>query len=467
MSTVLGQSTGVCPVCRRLTPVRQVAVAGVVRQRSFCPEHGEIDRVIHSDASRFLTEERCVKPAWMPLHHDGDTTRPCPDGCGHCERHEQHLCMPIVEITRRCDLACPICIAEAGDRDDGDDDLDEATFARLCDRLLAAEGQIDILNISGGEPLLHPHLLALVDAALARKGIIRVSISTNGLALLERPGLAQELATRGVTVSLQCDGLDDGVTRRLRGRPLTEAKRRILDLLAATRCSTSLVMTAVRGVNEDHFRELVDLLFGSDHLVSLMVQPLAHAGRARTFSCEEVPLDVAACIRALAACGHPALSAEVFAPLPCSHPRCFSYAYFLMAAGGTAIPMVRLVAAEKLLATIANRTVFGLDPEEFRTMQELLYDVWSGPMGREPDVRAALDAVRTLLRRVSCCGFDPRMVFHASERMVKSIFIHGFQDPLTFDLARLRRCCNAYVQPDGRLVPACALNVLGSRSRTP
>ena len=37
-----------------------------------------------------------------------------------------------------------------------------------------------------------------------------------------------------------------------------------------------------------------------------------------------------------------------------------------------------------------------------------------------------------------------------TERRVKSIFIHAFQDAETFDLARVRRCCNGYPQPDGR-----------------
>ena len=44
--------------------------------------------------------------------------------------------------------------------------------------------------------------------------------------------------------------------------------------------------------------------------------------------------------------------------------------------------------------------------------------------------------------------------------MNKSIFIHAFQDAETFDLARARRCCNAYPQPDGSLMPACVYNVL-------
>jgi uncharacterized radical SAM superfamily Fe-S cluster-containing enzyme len=460
-ATVLGQTTAVCPQCRRLLPGRLAARDGAVRLRTCCPEHGEIERAIHSDPARWLAEEHYVKPAWIPRLHDGDAAKPCPEGCGHCARHEQHLCMPIVEITRRCDLACPICIADAGGRE-ADGDLEPAAFAHALDRLLAAEGQIDILNLSGGEPLLHPRLLELVDLAQARPGVVRVSLSTNGLRLLEDPALFAALVARRVTISLQCDGLDDAMTTRLRGRPLAAAKRRILDLLAAADCPTSLVMTLARGVNEGRCRELLDLLFDRPHIASLMVQPLALAGRAAAWR-DEVPLDVAAAIRLLAAAGHPAVAADDFVPLPCSHPRCFSLAFYLSAGAGRGLAVNRLLPAGRLLDALANRTVFGLDPEEFRTMQDLLYELWSGPVGQGPDARAALDAVRGLLRRMSCCGFDPRTVLAGAERTVKSVFIHGFQDTGSFDLARLRRCCNAYVQPDGRLIPCCARNVLGAR----
>jgi hypothetical protein len=54
----------------------------------------------------YLEAQRCVNPAWVPLAFSGDASRPCPDGCGMCDRHEQHLCMRIVEITTRCNLAC-------------------------------------------------------------------------------------------------------------------------------------------------------------------------------------------------------------------------------------------------------------------------------------------------------------------------------------------------------------------------
>ena len=78
-----------------------------------------------------------------------------------------------------------------------------------------------------------------------------------------------------------------------------------------------------------------------------------------------------------------------------------------------------------------------------------------------PDSQAVMQTLRRLLDEITCEKFDCRRVFMSTERRVKSIFIHAFQDAETFDLARVRRCCNGYPQPDGRLMPACIHNVMG------
>ncbi len=72
----------------------------------------------------------------------------------------------------------------------------------------------------------------------------------------------------------------------------------------------------------------------------------------------------------------------------------------------------------------------------------------------------ALKVVRKLLSTASAGGYSPRKAIETGERAVKSIFIHQFMDPDTFDLARVRKCCQVYPQPDGRLMPACVFNNL-------
>jgi 7,8-dihydro-6-hydroxymethylpterin dimethyltransferase len=457
----LGITHSVCSTCGRIVPAKLIADADGVYSEKSCPEHGQTRGLIRRDADDYLRTLRYVKPALVSATFSGDASAPCPTGCGYCTRHEQHLCMPLVEITSRCNLACPICLVDAGQPWD----MTRADFGRLLDGLMAAERQIDILNLSGGEPLLHPELLDLIDDALARPGIVRVSISTNGLELLHRPELLDQLQQRNVVVSLQFDGFTPLSDEVLRGRPLLEEKRRILDILRKRQATTSLTMTVAGGLNDDQFPAVLEYFFSQPHIVSLMLQPLTFTGRAKQLAGKYARLTIPDVVKMLGAAGVSPVRAADFLPLPCSHPLCFTLAFYLMLDGGGAASLNGLIEAEKWLDTLANRTVFGLDPDEQDRMKEIIYDLWSGPVGLAPDSEAVMKTLRRALDEMAAGCFDPRRAFTITERRVKSIFIHAFQDAETFDLARVRRCCNAYPQPDGTLRPACVHNVLGRNGR--
>ena len=453
----LGITHSTCETCRAIVPAKVIGQGGDVFFEKYCPEHGSSRSRVRADVDDYLRTLRYVKPAWVPREFAGTASASCPSGCGFCSRHEQHLCMPIVEITSRCDLACPVCLVDAG----RPWDMTRDELSGMLDRLIAAERQIDVLNLSGGEPLVHPGLLGLVDEALRRPEIVRVSISTNGLALLAQPGLIDELRQRNVVVSLQFDGFRDEIYETLRGRPLLAEKLRVLDLLRQSGISISLTMTVAGGLNEDQFPAVLDYLFSQPHVVSLMIQPLAFTGRGASLHGKVNRLTIPEIIQRLAAAGRAEMRAEDFQPLPCSHPLCFSLAYYLMLDGGGMVSLSRLVEASRWLDTLANRTIFGLDEEEHERMKDMIYDLWSGPAGAAPDSEAVMKTLRRLLDEITAERFDRRRVFLSTERRVKSIFLHAFQDAETFDLARVRRCCNGYPQADGTVMPACVNNVRG------
>ena len=461
MKSNLGITHSTCETCGAIVPAKIVVGKDGVHFQKFCPDHEEEPALVWSNPENYTSTLRYIKPAWIPETFAGDATAPCPDGCGFCDRHEQHLCMPIVEITNRCDLACPICInASGGTQATRDMSLDD--FRVVLNKILEAERQIDVLNLSGGEPLLHPNFLGLVDEALSRPEIVRLSVSTNGLGLLTHPDLLRELRDRDIVVSLQLDGFDDRIYETLRGRPLLAEKMEIVDKLGECDITTSLTMTAATAVNDDQFEPMLNTLFSNQHIVSLMIQPLAFTGRAADRKGEIGRLTIPDVIHGLHAAGHPAVKAGDFVPLPCSHPLCFSLAFYLMLEDGGAVSMNKLTDASTLLDAYANRVIFGLDSSEHEQLKDMLYTLWSGPAALAPDSQAVLKTMHAILRdlsRSTCSGFDPRTTFRFMERKVKSIFIHAFQDAQTFDLARVRRCCQAYAQSDGRPIPACVRNV--------
>ncbi len=133
-----------------------------------------------------LFSRRLLDPAWRPA---SPVRRPLE---------------AMIEIVRACNLRCPMCPAGNG-RADLYPPLPLTLFEDIVAALVATVWKALLYNY--GEPLLHPHLLAIVGAAKAR-GLERVEIATNGT-----------LMTSALAAGLVSSGLDflrfsiDGATQ--------------------------------------------------------------------------------------------------------------------------------------------------------------------------------------------------------------------------------------------------------------
>jgi MoaA/NifB/PqqE/SkfB family radical SAM enzyme len=128
-----------------------------------------------------------------------------------------HLVGPLavhLELTDRCDQGCVHCFADVADAERSDTGL-QLTLEEL-DRLfgdLAALGAYR-LGVTGGEPLMRPDLLEVLDNALTH-GLVPC-VTTNGL-LLDEP-LARELGARPLAwLNVSLEGATAAAHDRVRG----------------------------------------------------------------------------------------------------------------------------------------------------------------------------------------------------------------------------------------------------------
>ena len=153
------------------------------------------------------------------------TEHGCPWDCGLCADHEQHSCLAIVEINEACNLACPTCFADSGPHREGHRALSE--IEAMLDAVVQSEGEPDLVQISGGEPTIHPRFFEVLDAA-KRRPIRHLMINTNGLRLAREPGFAERLAAYmpGFEVYLQFDSLQREALMDIRGADLSRVAGR-------------------------------------------------------------------------------------------------------------------------------------------------------------------------------------------------------------------------------------------------
>lgn len=451
-----------CNTCGTLTQAAILFRDGAVVLVKWCPEHGRTEALIASDQAYYLRSLAYIKPGQQPLEafHAGSRPGTCPEACGLCPEHEQHTCVPILEITDRCNLACPICLVRG--REHRELSVDETRA--IVGHLVRYEGRLNMLTLSGGEPTLHPRFLDIVDE-VCRPEIGIVSVSTNGLRLLENNGdLIRALRDRHVVIALQCDGFSAETNRLLRGRPdLGDIKLRIIERVLALGGRLSLTLTLARGVNEAELGPVLRWLFSEDKILSLMVQPLATLAAKPLPGLPDPskPLTIPDVIRELCKHSDTMLQPRDFSPLPCSHPTCFALTYLLNAGEGRMVPLPRLIDPENYLDIIKNQALLGTDTDSLLGVRDALYSLWSSD-GQIPDRQAVLSTIRLLLLELNMRlgSDDHRDILDLGTRHIKSIFIHQFMDRYTFDLSRAVKCCNHYPKPDGRLLPACIRNTL-------
>ena len=155
-------------------------------------------------------------------------------------------------LTDQCDLACRYCVAE-----DEPAALHriEAGFAFELVRWLCRRHGVRYVRLTGGEPLLHPELIPLIERLSALPGLDEVSLTTNGQRLARWARALRDAGLARVNVSL--DTLSaDRFARLTRGGKLARTLVGIESAIAAGLSPVRINVLVQRGFNEDELPDI-------------------------------------------------------------------------------------------------------------------------------------------------------------------------------------------------------------------
>jgi uncharacterized radical SAM superfamily Fe-S cluster-containing enzyme len=479
--TFLGMTQSLCPECFALVPAKILERSGRVYFRKQCPTHGIREDYICSDVSQYDQLEFSL-PGRVPEQFGTSPDRGCPFDCGLCTEHEQHTCIGLVEITSSCNLHCPMCYASSGP---GGSHLSFEEVMRAIDRLVEVEGRPEVLQLSGGEPTLHPAFDEIL-AYACRQPIEVVMINTNGLRLARDRSFARRLGNwrHRLQAYLQFDGFRDATSLKLRGESLVAEKLKAVEVLGELGIATTLVTTLQPDVNDDELGELVRYGLARSWITGLSLQPATYSGRFVLPEELERRITFPDVIREIERQTDGLFRQTDFMPLPCAHPNCHSLAYAYRR-NGTVIPLTRLIDAREHLDLLANGITFN------RAKARELIEGYLGKAGccggncgtsacdpgepaenhsayaaslvqlRMPAASATLrPADASLLPTLGDEFFRRALAEDLSQSDVFRITITSFLDVYNFDVRRLMKCCTHHVLPSGHVIPFCAYNVL-------
>ena len=439
-----GQTLSLCEVCLKLVQAKIAIEGDNVFYLKRCPEHGAQKTLISSDAAYFKSCKDFIKPGDLPLKHQSRTHYGCPYDCGLCPDHEQHSCLALIEINDACNLTCPVCFAESSPLKTGTRTL--AEVEAMLETLVASEGNPDLVQISGGEPSIHPQIVEILQLCKT-KPIRHVMLNTNGIRIARDPAFVAELAKLkpGFEVYLQFDSLQRHALENIRGADLRKVREQALANLEAAGISTTLVCVVKKGVNDAEVGDIVRHALSYKCVRGVTFQPVQDAGRNLDFDKNRDRMLLSDIRRAIAAqAGEVFQSADII-PLPCN-PDAISIAYGLR--DGTKVtPITQLIPQTELLAAAPNTISFERYPELKNRLFNLLSLASSG------------ERTKTLLGELLCCLPQVEVPDDLGYDKIFRIVIVQFLDKYNFCVAAVKRSCIHVVTPDAKIIPFDTYNL--------
>ena len=342
-----------CPVCLNKIEANVYERGGAVYMDKTCEEHGQYSARIASERRHYYVADPNVESMVSccgPGQHCGDQT-------------ENHSCNMLIEITQSCNLTCPTCYAGSSPQNKSFMSVEQ--FTKNIDGLLAkGKGDADLIQLSGGEPTIHPEFFEILEIALDR-GIKQVYINTNAIKLSRRE-FAERVASYGsrVSVYLQFDGFKPETYALIRGREdLLETKIRAADLCEELGINTVPTMTLTREINDDEVGKFIDWASSRPNSVrKVMIQPAMYSGRYDNPRLIE-RMTVADVVNDI--CEQTGVfTPDDFTPIPCSDPNCFSLGVAVRAANGL-MPISRYLPRYTEWANPANQQMIAAVSDTF------------------------------------------------------------------------------------------------------
>jgi len=431
-----GQTTSLCETCLDLVPAKVIVEDGCVFYLKRCRQHGVQKTLICDDLAYYKAQKDWLKPGDRPLSPQTRTEHGCPWDCGLCPDHEQHSCLALIEINEACNLTCPVCFADSSVKRDRHLSLEE--IERALDAVVASEGEPDLVQLSGGEPTIHPQFFEVL-AAAKRRPIRHLMINTNGIRIAREPGFAEQLAAfmPGFEVYLQLDSLKRDALMDLRGADLTSIRQQALEALERHNISTTLVVTLKRGVNDDEIAEIVRHALTWRCVRGVTFQPIQDAGRNEGFDPKSNRIVLTEIRRRIAEAGVFAL--EDLIPLPCNPDQiCIGYG---LRNGAEVVPVTSLLPRELFVAAAPNTVSFEAYPE----LQRRVFDLLS--------LSTAQGDTSEKLSSLLCCLPEAATPQEVGYAQTFRVVISQFLDRYNFDLGTVKRSCVHFVEPSGRIIP--------------
>ncbi|MCB9590975.1 MAG: radical SAM protein, partial [Polyangiaceae bacterium] len=317
-----------------------------------------------------------------------------------------------------------------------------------------------------------PQIADIVERCQAL-GIHRVSVCTNGIRLVKDRALLERLAKLGVRIALSFDSFEKHADYALQGANLVELKLECLRLLAEYDVDTTLIPVMTKGYNDHEIGRIIELGLSQPNVRHLEVHTITYTGQSGVDFDRSGRISMVEVLDRIQETTGGLLRRSDFVPSPCAHPLCYQIAYLLVDPdGGPPLPFTRFMPRETLVDCLRDHLYLEPTPRLEQALKDAINQLWVGGetgLGERSDVPSlsgaeadrALNLLESLLRRLfPKKPLSAEEALRISERAAKAVYVHSHMDEETFDVERVKQCCDSNCYADGSSIPVCNYNIL-------
>lgn len=435
-------TVSLCNECHRKVDAKIIFEDRNVFLTKRCKDHGFQKVLIADDINYYKQIRNYNKASEYPLKPHTETHFGCPYDCGICPDHEQHSCLTLIEITDRCNLTCPTCYTSSSPSHGRHRTLEEIEF--MLDAIVKSEGEPDVVQISGGEPTIHPDFFKILDMAKACP-IKHLMVNTNGIRIASDRQFAEKLASYmpDFEVYLQFDSLEQNALLQLRGKDLMDVRKKALETLNKLNLSTTLVVTLQKGLNDHEIGRIIEYALDQPCVRGVTFQPTQISGRLQNFDPALHRLTNTEVRRKILEQTAIFQSNDLI-PVPCN-PDALIMGYALKTESGVHA-LTRLIDPEVLLNNSRNTIVYEQD--------EKLHDYVLKMFSTAPSI----DSLQGDFHHLLCCLPDivaPELSYNNLFRII----VMRFMDAYDFDVRAIKKSCVHIVDTSGKIIPFETMNL--------
>ncbi len=445
MTEKIGETGALCPECLKTIKAEKIVEDDDVYIVKTCPDHGTWKVKIWSGAEQYKYLYEFAAVPKTPEKYAIPQMKVCPEDCGLCDKHLQHSCLNVVEVTNRCNLNCPICFATAnGCGYDFHPDIEtiKGMFQTVVDYVKSPR----CVQISGGEPTIRDDLPEIVKLA-KEMGIEHIEVNTNAVRIANDMEYLKALKEAGVDdFYFQFDGTDDEIYMQTRGKPMFEIKERAIKNCSEVGIGITLVVTVSPEINLNHVGEIIKFAASKVPTVKgVHFQPIAHFGRYPQEPMDENRVLLPQLASEIEKQTKGMLKADNFIPTSCSNVHCDLKSLSIVLPDGSLFPLTTMALGPPTKTdNVADKT---------RTEVSQLWKYIEDTMDGEDASRDTDDN--------SWKTFVSRAKTH-----YLTVSAMAFQDVWTGETERWERCCIHVVTLDGKLIPFCLFNTTAKDGTT-